>query len=499
MIKKETLFKAVKSAFSLLLILTIIAGCGSETATKKKKKVIKKVVVVQKNESDDATSSDDSSDYESDISDIIDTDSGSADHDDTTDREKRPLAEKEEEAAKEKYVPEYKVTVADWNGPKGYVIVYAKGSRAGKAAAVKLQSYFKKNAGVTLSITDDSAAEVSKEILVGESNRVDVKLKDNEYSVILSGQKLCLTGGHFATTETAVDWFVSMKYTAGKVNLLDGKTDDFTATVKDGYKYVWGDEFAGGVLDDVKWCFKDRMAGTNLMPCLRDENVVNVNEGMLKLTAVRYYNASRPAAQYATNSSVCTEDTFSYKYGYIEMRARVPFNRGAWPSFWMVSNRALGNVKDANTKYTVEVDVFEVFSSKSTLVPNIHKWYTDGTWHQYQSYNGGSTPYSFLDYMDLSNEYHTYGFEWTPEKMIMSVDGVDYMTYDLNNNFDGRDDMEGFHKNLMIILNNFIYVPDLGSTNASNQVNNTDLPFEYFIDYIRLYQKPGVGALNFAD
>ena len=58
--------------------------------------------------------------------------------------------------------------------------------------------------------------------------------------------------------------------------------------------------------------------------------------------------------------------------------------------------------------------------------------------------------------------------------------------------------MGGFNSPLLIILNNFIYAPDLGETNASNRVNNSDLPFNYFVDYIRLYQKPGVGALNLA-
>lgn len=31
-----------------------------------------------------------------------------------------------------------------------------------------------------------------------------------------------------------------------------------------------------------KWCFENKMAGTSMMPLMRDSNVVNVNNGLLK-------------------------------------------------------------------------------------------------------------------------------------------------------------------------------------------------------------------------
>lgn len=162
-----------------------------------------------------------------------------------------------------------------------------------------------------------------------------------------------------------------------------------------------------------------------------------------------------------------------------------------------------GALKDESTKhdYGVEIDVFEIFSSTDTAIPNIHKWFHNG---KHTMYNGNhynkttTTNYVFKNTDNLSKEYHTYGFEWTPEKMIMSVDGEDYMTFDMTDDFDKNGGMGGFNSPLLIILNNFIYAPDLGETNASNRVNNSDLPFNYFVDYIRLYQKPGVGALNLA-
>ena len=101
------------------------------------------------------------------------------------------------------------------------------------------------------------------------------------------------------------------------------------------------------------------------------------------------------------------------------MRARVPFVRGAWPSFWSSSYGSLG--PDGKQRiytiddYSIEIDIFEVFSSTDTLAPNIHKWYGDGN---HTMWNDENEKYTF-DSADLNNEYHLYGFEWTPTEMSM--------------------------------------------------------------------------------
>ena len=38
---------------------------------------------------------------------------------------------------------------------------------------------------------------------------------------------------------------------------------------------------------------------------------------------------------YTTCLSVTTCDKMHFQYGYLEMRAMVPYGQGAWPSFWM--------------------------------------------------------------------------------------------------------------------------------------------------------------------
>ena len=505
---RNNFIKIICIVLSLLVVLVTLGGCKKEE--KKKKKIIKKVIVVTEEDSSE-TSSDNFESTEDDGNYAEEDEENFSEEENNTSRVLRPRAEKKDDK-EEKYVPEYDIAVADWAGPEGYVIVIADGNKNSKNIAEILQNYFDYTAGIKISIVTDKTAETANEILVGNTNRYISTLPENEYAVKLKGSKLVFEGGHYAMVEKAVDWYSCSEYQAGKTYTMTGKCKDFVSTVKDGYKYVWGDEFSGSALDMTKWSFDDRFAGTPSMPLLTDENVINVNEDKLKLAGIRYFNQEIPTAQYATLKTVCTQDAMSYKYGYIEIKAMVPYIRGAWPSFWFCSRGAIGNANKPDPIYSVEVDVFEIFSSTNTAKPNIHKWYTieekDAEGKElpkHAMFSGSENPiadtvavYKFFNKPNLAKEYHVYGFEWTPDAMIMSIDGEDYMTFDLNYNFDGRHDMSGFHQHLFPMFNVGMYVPDLAQTTGKNMLNNSDLPFEYFIEYIRLYQKDGVGELTLA-
>lgn len=272
--------------------------------------------------------------------------------------------------------------------------------------------------------------------------------------------------------------------------------------IKDnGYRLVWNDEFDGRTLDASKWGYAAKMSGAADM-LLKDSEVTDVRGGSLFLTAREYKDEENPEIKYAVNYSVTTLNTMSFIYGYAEMRARVPFKHGAWPSLWMSTNGALGG--DRELDYSTEVDIFEAFSSTCEAVPNIHKWYFKGEHkgehHQFNGWGGGrSKSYIFRD-NQTALDWHLYGFEWTPEFMRMSIDGDFYMRYDLSENFDGMSDMKGFHKPMYFIINNHLFTEKLFWVPSRDSiVKPEDLPSVYEIDYIRLYQKPGQGVLNTGD
>ena len=261
-----------------------------------------------------------------------------------------------------------------------------------------------------------------------------------------------------------------------------------------GYEPVWGDEFDRSSLDAGNWTLRKDMGGNADLSLAGEErpDVVCVSDGELRLNAVRNTDRSNGALPYTTCYSVTTFDKMHFQYGYLEMRAKVPYGQGAWPSFWM---KALpGTISPPRFKdYMVEVDVFEVFSSPDTAVPNLHKWYSGGKKH---TQSGCPNRYTFADASNLRDEYHIYGFEWTPREMAMFIDGEEYCVYDLSVDFDKGGSMQGFHDPLYVIFNNHIFTEHSPWKPKGSKVDERSrFPMQYWIDWIRLYQKPGVGAL----
>lgn len=252
------------------------------------------------------------------------------------------------------------------------------------------------------------------------------------------------------------------------------------------YKYVWGDEFSGTALDKTKWSLGNDIRPPEDVAFLDTPEVLKVADGLLQLKAIHYFDRYDQNPEFALPYAIRTYDTMNFRYGYVEMRARVPFQIGAFPSLWMKGNCALVPESELNLNYMVEVDIFENYATVDTLTSTMHKWYTNGS-HSVTNYY---TPeYTFSESENLSNEFHVYGFEWTEKEMSFYVDGEKYNTFDLSINFDMKDTMDGFQCPLYLIINNFMYTPKDGRSTENTVIDANYLPFSYDIDWIRVYQK----------
>lgn len=412
----------------------------------------------------------------------------------------------------------FEYQTVDWQGPEGYVIVYPAGDNAARSAAVVLKDFYKEDCGVDLKIVTDKTAEVKKEILVGKTSRADSakNLSESEMKVSLSGMKLIFDGGHNVTLTSAVNKYVRLAPEKGNACIFSLETD-FQSTVLDGYEYVWGDEFEGADLDMTKWDFEERMSGSTKVEISWDRDVVDVGDGRLKLHGINYFNPLREGTRYKVPYSVVTKYKMNYVYGYAEIRARVPFEQGSWPSFWGLQIGANGGrnktggvaydeEKAKNAKYGVEVDIFEVFGSLSKLEPTIHRHYNSGIYdygktHGVEGNHTTDGSYANWDWEErgadletLSQEYHTYGFLWTEKEYSFYVDGIKYETIDITKSFDLCEDYQGFHEPLFLMFNNHVFADDM-SYYENLVSDHSKLPFCYYIDWIRVYQKPGHGKI----
>ena len=293
------------------------------------------------------------------------------------------------------------------------------------------------------------------------------------------------------------------------------------------YKLVWNDEFEGSSIDYTKWCYGNvnNSEDSRLLTLTQedDSSIIGVRDGQLQLNARRYFDPNNSAAEFAVNKSLQTQSTMNFKYGYVEMYAKVPHRLGAFPAFWILGSPGLVNKQQED--YYIEIDIFENVGG-TYIDTNIHKWYSvknsttvissvytvkdENTWLTDLS-KLIRIPLSSDDFNTLPYEYHKYSMEWTPQYIKTYYDNTEICHLDITDSWDKnwtypngsnkdlgipldenlKNDMTGFHDYVFLLLQNFIRLTD--TTNPEKTVSEyTELPFEYWIDYVRLYQDPTV-------
>ena len=405
---------------------------------------------------------------------------------------KRPAIEKAEEFS-DVFV-EFLDNPMEWQGPDGYTIIYPDGNSENLKSAKMLLEFYKSK-GYELALKSDSSPETEKEIIIGKTNRPESykDLDEKVYALTIKNNKLVFGGDNDITLNKAVYQYINQKQPKDGVYAFKADSD-LELKKLNKYSYVWGDEFETMSLDMTKWMYGEDLSRLNEIAWVTDDkDVLDVSDGKLKMRAVRYFDTINNNIQYATPPSISTEDTMNYLYGYVEMRARIPFGRGAWPALWTKSNGAWSQYEKYD--YFSEVDVFENFATTDTIQPNLHKHYYDGEHSQINA--GGQQKYKFVSMTNPSYEYHIYGFEWTSKEINMYVDGEKFVTYDLNDNFDGKSNMDGFKSMpFYLILDNYLFTDSIyWKPYDGAAIRPEDAPYEFFVDWIRLYQADNTGKL----
>ncbi|MBD3368276.1 MAG: family 16 glycosylhydrolase [Candidatus Eisenbacteria bacterium] len=246
---------------------------------------------------------------------------------------------------------------------------------------------------------------------------------------------------------------------------------------------VWSDEFDGTGLDTGNWtidigdgCPDLCGWGNNELEYYRAQNV-SVTGGYLTLTAKDEYYGGR----HFTSGKVHTRDKQSFLYGRIEMRAKLPTGGGMWPAFWMMpQDSAYGGWAASG-----EIDIMESANSTTWIGGTIH---FGGSWPE-NTYSGGTYAPGGVNFAD---DFHVYAIEWEPEEIRWYVDGVHYLTkYSsqwYSDNAPGNP-LAPFDQPFYIILNAAVGGNYTGCTETG--CISADLPQEYVIDYVRVYQETG--------
>jgi beta-glucanase (GH16 family) len=172
-------------------------------------------------------------------------------------------------------------------------------------------------------------------------------------------------------------------------------------------KLVFHDEFKGNSLNTDIWRTAPRWGrfdnNGNELQYYADD-AIEVSDGTLKIKAD---NKKREGLEY-TSGYIDSRVTFTQRYGYFEIRAKMPEGRGFWPAFWLLSG------DDHPSPSVAEIDVFEY------LGHDTHTVYMSNHWRDEQGERQSFT--ELYTGPDFSGEFHTFAVEWTPSEIIWYVD-----------------------------------------------------------------------------
>lgn len=188
-----------------------------------------------------------------------------------------------------------------------------------------------------------------------------------------------------------------------------------------GEQLVFSDEFNDSVIDQSKWdTLRGQPGGQYGSPYNVDiEDAVyrsaNTTEagGNAELTLK---NESFSGFPY-TSGVLLSGNHFSYKFGFVEARIKVPKCSGCWPAFWLLD-------APVDDHWPPEIDIVEMFNTQTNPRPQFnYHWVESGAHAQLSEMRYGK---NFVDY---ASDFHTYGLHWTPSFMKVYLDGQLEITY----------------------------------------------------------------------
>lgn len=227
---------------------------------------------------------------------------------------------------------------------------------------------------------------------------------------------------------------------------------------------AWSDEFdKDGLPDPAKWVY-DIGTGSNgwgnaeLQYYTNRAENASISNGTLKIRAVK---ESFQGSAY-TSARMLTKGKYEFKYGRVEVRAKVPAGVGTWPAIWMMGN----DIGTVGWPACGEADIMEHRGSElNTITAALH----------YPGRSGGNPVKATTVIPNATTEFHIYRFDWSATSLKFYVD--DKLFHEVQNTASIP-----YNKDFFILLNlamggGFGGPVDPAFTNATFEV-----------DYVRVYR-----------
>lgn len=267
---------------------------------------------------------------------------------------------------------------------------------------------------------------------------------------------------------------------------------DFTPPVVE-FQVVFEDEFDGTDLDLSKWNIDEGDGCPDLCGWGNNEAQVYTADNITVAGGVLTIEARQEADGTFTSGRINTKGKFDFRYGRVEVRARLPEGQGTWPAIWL-----LHSDPEVYGPWPLsgEIDIMEAFNlgvnGNTATQSTLHYGLPTPPF--------GGTSSVFDNDVSPATAFRTYALEWERDRVRFFVDGEHFQSQNSENwyAYFPADDEEGFYDpfgafkqgpidapfdQLFHLIINFA----LGG-NPVGEVDENALPQVLEIDSVRVYE-----------
>lgn len=282
------------------------------------------------------------------------------------------------------------------------------------------------------------------------------------YKMLVGSETLTSSTGkfsyNFSTSGTNSYTIYVSAYRGDK--FISGNT---TITVYKAPQLLWSDEFnTDGLPNPSNWGYdtgNNNGWGNNELEYYtnRQDNAY-VSSGTLKIVLKK---EAYQGFNY-TSARLLSKGKFSFKYGRVDIRAKLPSGGGTWPALWMLGD----NISSVGWPACGEIDIMEHVGNQLNKI--------FGTLH-HPNHSGGNADGGTVNISNATTEFHVYSLDWSPTQIKFFVDNQLFYTFANNSSLP-------FNQNFFFIMN----IAMGGNFGGAVDPNFTSSAME--VDYVRVYQ-----------
>lgn len=220
--------------------------------------------------------------------------------------------------------------------------------------------------------------------------------------------------------------------------------------VKGEWELIWEDNFDFESLNESNWNIISAEPFKNNELQIYSKDNISIEDGLLILNSEIIDN------QYLSGA-ITTENKKIFKYGKLEIRAKLPVGKGIFPAFWMLPQSG---------DSLPEIDIMEFLGNHPNKVWHVMHFENDD--------KKNDRYYKVITGQNFSEDYHIFTLEWSADSLKWFIDGIE--TYSIDKDIPSE--------KMYLYINTAI-----GGNWPGTPDSTTEFPQTLLIDYVKYYTK----------